>query len=278
MTDEMKNKVDVIPIDDETLKKNEANPFYMSHSKINMLLRCPRSFEFRYVYGLKIPPAGALVQGSSYHKGLEVGYKYKMEHNEMPPEKSVLEAADQGWIDRLSEWTEISWEGKDKGKLKDEVMGTLSFYVQNVMPQINPIMIEQKEEIKVGDIPCVRVRDVVTNEGVIDHKLAADPYSILDKPKDIQSLAYLYPDGGRFWYHVGVKGRTSNSQVLKGKPHKFVVQVIDFSRTKSEVDWWVDLLNKCYAQIKAGIFPANPSNWLCSEKWCGYYQRCHASG
>ena len=148
------------------------------------------------------------------------------------------------------------------------MIGVLSKYVNNIMPQIIPIEVEQREELKVGDIPFVRVRDLIVSDGVIDHKLASNRYSENQIYSDLQSLAYVYPEGGRFWYHVGVKGR-SNVKVKK-----YDIQIIDFTRTKDEVNWYVELVKKCYQQIKSGIFPPNPTGYYCTPQWCGYFSLC----
>ena len=248
--------------------KDKTEIGHLSHSQINMLLRCPQQYSFRYISGIKIPPAGALIQGDAYHKGLKEGFTIKKNTKEDPKKNIILEAASQGWDDRIKAEGEIDWEDENPGQLKDTMIGVLSKYVGDVMPQIVPIEIEQREELEVGGIPFIRIRDLVVPDGVIDHKLAAGRYNENQIYSDLQSLAYVYPDGGKFWYHVGVKGR-SNMKVKK-----YDIQIVNFTRTKDDVDWWVNLVKKCYDQIKAGIFPPNPTGYYCNPTWCGYFKLC----
>jgi len=234
----------------------------LSHTQVSMFLRCPRQYMFRYLEGIKLPPAGAMIQGSAYHSAIEYGYKTKLNTNTEPSVDLVKEVANQAWIDKLSEETDIVWGGHP-GKLKDQMIVLVEKYVSETMPLIIPKSVEDKEVVYIEDIPFVRVRDLLTKDGVVvDHKLSKKKYSVNQKYSDLQSLAYLYPDGGKFNYHVAVK---------KNHPE---VQVIDFSRTKDEIDWWVSMVKMIAKQIALGVFPPNPTGWSCNPTWCGYFDIC----
>ena len=55
------------------LKIVEKKAHY-SPSQINMFLRCPAQWKFRYVDRIIAPPKSSLVQGKAYHKALETNY------------------------------------------------------------------------------------------------------------------------------------------------------------------------------------------------------------
>jgi len=40
----------------------------LSYTQLNMFLRCPRQYEYRYIHGLKVPPSGAMVQSRVWHQ------------------------------------------------------------------------------------------------------------------------------------------------------------------------------------------------------------------
>jgi len=244
------------------LDKLAQDKGHLSNSQIGSMLKCPAQYEFSYIKGIKMPPPGAMIQGSAYHKGVETGYKFKKNKLENPSEKFVQEAADEGWAERLKAEPEIEWKGSDPGGLKDQVMDIVAKYAREIIPTITPLDVEQWETLNINGINFVRVRDLVTATGVIDHKLAARKYDPSKKYNDLQSLAYLYPNGGKFEYHVATK-------TLKKE-----IQIADYSRTKAEVDWWVILVGKVYAQIKSGNFPPNPTGFFCSPEWCGYWKLC----
>ncbi len=50
----------------------------LSYTQLNMFLRCPRQYEYRYVHGLKVPPSGAMVQSRVWHQTVEFNYRQKI--------------------------------------------------------------------------------------------------------------------------------------------------------------------------------------------------------
>lgn len=248
----------------DVLKKinSDEESGHLSHSQVNMMLRCPRSYHYRYIKGIKIPPAGAIIQGSSYHAGMEQGYKYKLENKGRSPSLQMIQdAADRHWQERQRVEEKIDWQG-NPGLLKDEVMTLLNNYVSNVMPTIIPIAVEQRESLEVAGIPFVRVIDLKTKNGVIDHKVSGRRYGDDAIYTDIQSCAYLYPKGGKFEFHVALK------------TNKKDIQIFQIERTKKDIRWWEDLVERVALQIKTGIFPPNPGGWFCSPNFCGYWKLC----
>ncbi len=51
--------------------------------------KCPLSFYFRHILGLKEPPRGAMYLGSAFHHGVEVNLKQKVETFEDLPVEQV---------------------------------------------------------------------------------------------------------------------------------------------------------------------------------------------
>ena len=62
-------------------------PKYLSVSQVNMYLRCPLQYMFRYIEGLKLPPKSAMTLGKSIHFGIEGNYRQKIDsHKDLPKE------------------------------------------------------------------------------------------------------------------------------------------------------------------------------------------------
>jgi len=90
---------------------------YISVTQIKMYLRCPAQYYFRYVLGLKIPPAGALVLGRAVHAGLEHYFAGKLHTGEGPPVNRVLDVFDAAFE---AERPEADWGEDDPGRAKDD--------------------------------------------------------------------------------------------------------------------------------------------------------------
>jgi hypothetical protein len=112
--------------------------------------------------------------------------------------------------------------------------------------------------------------DVVDNQGVIiDNKSYSKSPTQESVNSDLQlslySLAYRVKTGQI------EKGLRIDS-VVKNKTPK-VVQ-IETSRTNSDCQWLLGLIESVAKSIRSGIFYPNPTGYLCSPKWCGYWGLC----
>ncbi len=47
---------------------------HISATQLNMYLRCPAQYKFRYVDGIILPPKSALTKGKAVHRGQEFNY------------------------------------------------------------------------------------------------------------------------------------------------------------------------------------------------------------
>jgi len=240
-----------------------------------MLLRCPAQYEFRYIKGLKIPPAGVLVQGGAYHEALATNFLYKLRSQSDMKIADVLDAFSTSWENQLRKHQTAEGEGFDKinwasnpGTLKDEAISMLQIYHRTIAPMIMPEQVEQELEISISkDLNYKGIIDLVDiSKIVIDHKLTGRRISQQDADKDIQVTGYHFL-------------RNSEEQELKAAFHNAVkttkqVHIIETIRTKGNIDWWLSLIKKVSRQIESGIFPPNPTGILCSEQFCGFYKLC----
>jgi hypothetical protein len=247
-----------------------------------MALRCAQQYEFRYQYGLRIPPSGALIQGSSYHKALARCFNLKMV--DQPADLADITATlSDAWDKQLADHTlkegddvqqfdKIEWGESDPGKLKDEAIALATLYTKDVAPAVEkPDLVEMNETITVGEIPFVVVADVITVARVIDHKLKAKMFSENDLAQELQPVAYTYSEerrGRPFEYHVALKQKVPKVMTAKEAPSLRILP------QQGDYDWFEVLVAKIAESIKLGSFPPNPTGWACSERWCGYWNGC----
>ena len=238
---------------------------HLSASQAGMWLRCPRQYSFRYWDGIKIPPSGALVLGSSYHKALEINYSQKIETKTDMPVDSVLDAFSDDWEKRLEDEESISWEGAIIGQMKDQAAGLIQAYQVEIAPTIYPTMVEHRCEAVVGGVPFVGIIDLVEGQHIVDHKTAAKSWTQDKLDSDIQATAYafLMPSLSEINFHIAVK-------TIKPK-----IQILSTQRGAGDVLWWCQLVSQVIMQIQHGVAPPNPTGWHCSPTMCGYWQLCH---
>lgn len=238
---------------------------HVSHSQISMFLRCPRQWEFRYVKGLKMPPSGALILGSSYHKALEANFAQKVESEIDLGLEDVLDAFSDHWETRLEQEKDIQWEDLKPGVLKDQGISIVTLYHQQEAPQIQPVAVEIPYGKVIADTSFVGSVDLVERRGtVIDHKTSARAYNQDEVDKDIQATAEAFMVGRpiNHEFHVAIKTKVPK------------IQKVASIRTIDDILWWLDLVRGVIAQMRSGIAPPNPTTWACSPKWCGFWSIC----
>ena len=241
---------------------------HLSHSQLSMWLRCPKQYEFRYIHNMRMPPAGALIQGSCYHKALEVNFSYKIDHAEDRPLDEVLDAYADEW-EHLTEDGDndagIDWEDKEPGVLKDEGIGLVKVYHALIAPDVQPLKVETFYQKMLDGVNFVGYIDLETElVDVIDHKTAGRSYNQDDVDRDIQISAYA-------WL-LGREIKAANHVAVKTKQPK--IQIVETVRTKTDIRWWRDMALEVKRAIDKGVFPPSPTGWHCGPKWCGYWNLC----
>lgn len=241
---------------------------HVSYSQIGMWNRCPKSWYYRYVEGLKVAPAGAMIEGSCYHKALETNFKQKITTMEDLPVDHCADAFSDAWEERLREEERIEWEDKDPGELKDEGIWLVRTYIKEAAPDIQPAEVEQVYVKKISGVKTVGVIDLVdTTKHIIDHKTAAKKYtqSDVDKDDQITTYAFMKSSGALAQVHVAVKP-------TKTLPPR--IQILKTYRTLEDIKWWLEMVEGIIAQMQSGIAPPRSNGWWCSPRFCGYFSRC----
>jgi hypothetical protein len=239
-----------------------------------MWLRCPRQWEFRYVKGLKIPTPAMVLLGTAYHGALETNFKYKLERKEDLPLVDVLDAFATCWERRLIpvpqavegySLEEIDWEGYEPGEVKDKGIQLVKAYRQSIAPRINPKDVELRIEKATGGVSFIGSIDLIDESGlVIDHKTSYRSKSQGEAERDLQPSAYAYllDKPLDFEFHVALR---------TGVPG---IQRIGTKRTRQDIEWYLEMVKLILFEMKTGIAPPNPTSYMCSPKWCGYWNLC----
>ncbi len=252
---------------------------YLSVSQIGMYQRCPRQYQFRYLDDIKIPPRGVMIQGKAYHEAVAANFRHKIDNSvEMPLEQVVDvfsdtfegQRSDRTTTDEGEVWEfdQVDWGEDDPGELKDQGVALTRLYVTKVADGVTPLRVEEREQIEVGGVPFVLVKDLETATEVIDHKLKARRFSQADLNNELQPAAYTLMSHKEFAYHVALKQKTLAIETpLQDERLRIRPALKDH-------EWFTKIVADTWAAIQAGIFPVRPNGWHCSEAFCGYWQLC----
>jgi len=245
---------------------------YISHSQIACITGCARKYYYRYIERIPTPTTPALLMGSCYHAGIERNFRAKAAHGLDLALDEVLDAYDTAWHARL-ESDEIDWQDENPGDVKDRGIGLLRTYMETTAPFVMPAEVERRFSVALPGIDgwtLDGIVDLITIDGVIiDHKTGTRSKTQDDADRDLQASAYAFAlftdptvEEANFEFHVAVAKKVPE------------IQRVSTVRSRADAEWYLNLVAEYVQQIRAGIFPPNPTGWLCSPTWCGYWDRC----
>jgi len=247
-------------------------PSYLSFSAINTYLRCGLQYYFRYILNLKIPPPGVLVLGSAVHKGLASDFQQKVETRKNLPTSQVLEVFSEHFD--LEKDNALWEEGEKPGEVKDQGVALLSLYHQGRAQELQPEEVEKKIKVVFDnvDYDLIGYIDLVTEDKQLrDLKTKSKSMSEAEVANDLQLTTYA------FAYHeeTGVFPQSLGFDILIRSPKSPKVQIADTQRTEIDCQRLLAYLARVADGIYKNVFlPAQPGSWVCSPKWCGFFEIC----
>lgn len=250
--------------------KVEMPKIYVSHSQIDMFCRCPLSYKFRYIDGIKAPPSAAAAIGQSVHRTAEHNNKQKLFTREDISAEDAKNIFSDAW-EELAPSVAFE-EGENPGAVKDQGISLVDLLMAEVAPTIQPkaVELEFNQAFTNTDYELKGYIDVVTEENIIiDLKTKGKSPSDFEVAQNSQITAYYL--GHKNIYGEYPKGARMDF-LVKTKTPKYVPK--DTWRTPEQISQWLDLVENIARAIRAGIFFPNPQSTLCSPKWCGYWNIC----
>jgi len=247
-------------------------------SHLATFMRCAEQYYRRYILGQKIAPGIALIIGSSTHKSIESNMKNYIMTGELLPLEAILDIARDSVMHRWGdEGVTLMPEEKKKGEKKvradaiDMAVGLSALHRKELAPTIKPTHVERPWKVMIKGYPydLAGTIDLMEKDLLIDTKTAARTPPDSQIHSDHQLTVYAM--AANVIDHKIPKLR--KDFLIKTKAPK----VVQHTSTRDEKDFEVVLrrIETLSLAIQAGIFPpADPTSWICSERFCGYYGTC----
>jgi hypothetical protein len=245
---------------------------HLSPSQLDMMSRCGEAYRRRYIDGERIPPGIAMLSGTGVHAGAEVNFRQKIETHRDLPADDIVDASVDGFDRGLAGGYERGPEDESPDEARDQVAELARLYADEVAPVYQPKFVEQLVRIELpGTHDMVGVLDMADDAGrVVDLKTSGKAKSQDECDRSAQLTYYAAA-------HRVLTGELASEVrlevLVKSKNPKRVV----LASTRGPADFaaLANRINAASAAIQAGVFlPADPGNWMCSPRWCGYYRTC----
>lgn len=261
------------------MTETQAKPV-LHQSQLSMLSKCGLQYEFRYVKGVLAPPGIAALIGTGTHAGAQANLRSKIATGALLPIEAVQEEARKGFANawdkegvKLEDEEVVLGAEKVKGAAVDMVVRLATLHATELAPKLNPVKSEEtwRLELKGYDVDLAGTTDVKEPDRVRDLKTAgksptADAADASEQ-LTIYALAERTLEGGSGDVAVAL------DSLVKTKVPKLVTQ--ESVRTDDDFREVLERVRRASRVIQTGAFyPADPSSWWCSAKWCGYWSQC----
>lgn len=250
---------------------------HLSQSSLNMFLRCPAQFMFRYILGIKIQPSASMVLGSTVDSSLDFNYKFKIENKEDRKMDEVLDFFGDAWEKSKGE-IEVK-EGEQLGEFKDNGVKVVGLYQTEVSPNLMPVVSQKEVQLNLEGVavPIVGYIDVIDDQtNVIDNKVRAK-----SPVRDKDTGLYLPTEGEKLQISIYENGLLSEGIVPKSlridtmvttKTPKIVSAEVP--TTVAELVYIEKLVKLVIKSVEHEIFVPNRQSMMCSRRNCGFCELC----
>ena len=253
-------------------KKPEIHP-----SRMDTMARCPKQYEFRYEEGLKLPPGAAAYIGTGTHAAVEADLTAKKDTGKLLTIEEVRDIAAesvkaewQGEPPRLSDDEKDIGSKTIEGRSVDMAISLAGLHHVAFAPMIVPTHVERPWVLELKDFPfnLAGRLDVQEADAVRDTKTAGKSPQSNAAHRSVQLTAYSLA----VKTIDGVNPKEVSLDVLVKTKTPKPVRVVS---SRSDADYRIFLLQvEAMAKVieSGAYYPTHPDNWICSKKWCGYYE------
>lgn len=247
-------------------------PQRLSISQMRTWLRCPRQWGYRYLNGLKEPPAWRKSAGTGMDKSLEAHNLGKMVGK--PMNLSTLQDYYREQVHKVAD-TEGLPKGEEMASAVDDGVKVLPVYMTTLDPAINPLAVQKEVRADIDGVSMLGyidlVRDAAGEKVVSDYKFTGK------KPtgaatSSMQLAFYAMAEGDVRMVDLIALVRTKSPQVVTDS--HFPTE--DNRRRLRQMVKTVarGIASKVYPMASPENEYGNGSSTFCHPDKCGYWKRC----
>lgn len=259
----------------------ETRKPHLSTSSMTMFVRCGEQWYRRYRLHEKIPPGVAMLIGRGVDKSVDADMLHKIHTGQLLEEEIIRQTARDAVV-REWESGEVAltsserYQGaqKIKGGAVDDAVALAAHHRRALAPQIQPETVQQYWRVNLENFPFDLVGriDIEETTNVIrDTKTSGKSPS--EHEADVSLQLDLYALKRKVINGAFPKKLTLDYLIrLKNGPKSVVRET-----TRGEEDMpplFHRIETVANAIEKETFLPANPTDWWCSDTFCGYASTC----
>lgn len=266
---------------------------YLSPSAIDMYLKCPKKFEFHYVYGLTTPKTAALLKGSAIHKGIEVYYKLKLENVTDIKSQDIADYAVTKLSD-LAKEDDIKLSDVDKDAYSKEVFSATKCYINNIGEVTKPVAVEGELRCVIKGVPILGYTDLIremTDDEIKYQNKLVESGVLKEEDSNVRTVVCDNKTSNKKWYQSNLENSIQlnlysiGTGIAQQEIHNIVLGTTNspIYRLKAvcsndKANHVANIIRDVAESITKGSFPrCSLGSWWCTEKFCDFYDVCRSN-
>lgn len=249
-----------------------------------LTMKCGMQVYYRHIEGIKVPPGIAAISGTALHGSVYKDLKSKLDTGKPLNDSEIPDAAGDAFEEAISErgvlWSEDDRdEGIDavRAKAKDLARAMGLAHHRALQPNIDPYHLEKYVRVDTGDFS----HDLAGTLDVVAHGVGGWCVRDTKSSKSKMYIDNIHNSVQLDMYTVmaetvfGPVSSVALDVVQKTKVPKAYSIESPAPRDHSSLQLRISAMAK---MLEAGVFvpvdPGGPAGWVCTAKFCGYFDRC----
>jgi hypothetical protein len=199
---------------------------YVSPSWLNLWLKCPLAWKFKYLDGIWTPASPAMFLGRRVHRGLELHYRHRQLGLVLDAEE-ILRRVDESWEEAVEAEAVAFSSGDEEQKARQQTAELLRAYLKQIpADEPRPLAVETAAEAPLVDaggedlgIPMVGVIDLLLDRHdgrddgrdgplIVDFKTSSRSAPPMEITHEVQLGCYA-------WLYRRVTGQTEGGLEIR---------------------------------------------------------------
>lgn len=261
----------------------EQSKIILRPSSLDNWVQCPQQWYRVFILGGTSIPNSRAAIGTGIHKGVEEGWKDSIKAKTKIFSKGSMADAAVHAFEEEEQKGLVYDSGESKNTCIKEMIIGLDTFTEDIAPWVvMPTKVEQYYEVEITGHSIVggiggTVDYVEENKGIIaDLKTGKRKHDVSHSSTQQSIYKFVVEENG-----IPVRINNIQSVVLKAKPEGHVMDAqINLPKAKAIVNTLLDTLDVLEKDIVDPniLFRGNPKYWLCSPKYCAFYNECKFVG
>lgn len=257
-------------------------PVNLSHSSIELFLKCQTKWRNRYILNQYESPVGIQVLGRAVHAAEAQSYHHQVASGQPHSLEQVLDDFTTT-LENEEQQEDVDWQDETPGTTKDRGVKMLSHYHRVIPYNMKPTTVEAKFELKLKPEYKWTVRGYIDIVGGLTSTLSGETLTGVHDLKTVKKkIAHVDLEASQqatLYTYAMMNEREDELPFLVHEIKSTESRVVHTVRSRAAGERYMEQIASIARQIErnmqTGDWAGAPASaWWCRATACGYFESC----